>query len=185
MKPDPLDLTEEMGSDLFAQPCQVTMVANGMDSHEESISKMEILGIGVPELALIVLIALILLGPKEMLTAGRTIGLTLRKFLTSPAWQVMRHTGQEIRKLPEMLAHEAGIDDLHALQNEIQGLTRLPANDGSLKNQPIDSQSALDSQTRNIQSVSGSVPTHTGDLQPVLSPARPEMSSGLPGLSEV
>jgi len=41
---------------------------------------MEILGVGVPELMFIVLIALILLGPKDMIEAGRTFGKVLRKY---------------------------------------------------------------------------------------------------------
>ncbi len=57
---------------------------------------MEILGIGLPEMAFVLLIALILLGPKEMLQASRTIGRALRKFVTSPTWQAMRTTGKDV-----------------------------------------------------------------------------------------
>ncbi len=81
---------------------------------------MEILGVGVPELAFIVLIALILLGPKDMIAAGRTIGHTLRKFLTSPTWLAMRRTGEELQQLPTKLVREAGLEDL---QNEVKGIT--------------------------------------------------------------
>jgi len=81
---------------------------------------MEILGVGVPEIAFIVLIALILLGPKDMIAAGRTIGSVLRKFLTSPTWLAMRRTGQELQQLPTKLVREAGLEDL---QKEIQGVT--------------------------------------------------------------
>jgi len=81
---------------------------------------MEILGVGVPEMAFIVLIALILLGPKDMIAAGRTIGRFLRKFLTSPTWQAMRRTGEELQQLPTKLVREAGLEDL---QKEIQGVT--------------------------------------------------------------
>lgn len=81
---------------------------------------MEILGVGVPEMAFIVLIALILLGPKDMIAAGRTIGSALRKFLTSPTWLAMRRTGEELQKLPTKLVREAGLEDL---QKEVQGIT--------------------------------------------------------------
>jgi hypothetical protein len=37
------------------------------------VNGMEILGVGVPEMAFILLIALILLGPKDMIAAGRTL----------------------------------------------------------------------------------------------------------------
>jgi sec-independent protein translocase protein TatA len=85
---------------------------------------MEVLGIGLPELAFIVLIALILLGPKDMVAAGRTLGRALRKFITSPAWQVMRHTGEELQKLPTRLIREAGLEELQELQNEVQDAAR-------------------------------------------------------------
>jgi len=81
---------------------------------------MEILGVGVPELAFIVLIALILLGPKDMIAAGRTIGSALRKFLTSPTWLAMRRTGEELQQLPTKLVREAGLEDL---RNEVQGIS--------------------------------------------------------------
>ncbi|MCX6064391.1 MAG: twin-arginine translocase TatA/TatE family subunit [Chloroflexi bacterium] len=80
---------------------------------------MEILGVGLPEMAFIVLIALILLGPKDMIAAGRTIGGTLRKFLTSPAWLAMRRTGEELQQLPTKLVREAGLEEL---QSEIQNI---------------------------------------------------------------
>jgi Sec-independent protein translocase protein TatA len=81
---------------------------------------MEILGVGVPELMFIVLIALILLGPKDMIAAGKTFGKVLRKFLTSPEWRLMRKTGEELQQLPTKLIREAGLEDL---QNEVRGVT--------------------------------------------------------------
>lgn len=81
---------------------------------------MEILGVGVPEVAFIVLIALILLGPKDMIAAGRTIGGALRKFLTSPTWLAMRRTGEELQQLPTKLVRDAGLADL---QDEVKGIT--------------------------------------------------------------
>ena len=78
---------------------------------------MEILGVGVPELMFIVLIALILLGPKDMIAAGRTIGKFIRQILLSPTWQVMRRTSEELQQLPTRLVREAGLEDI---QKEVQ-----------------------------------------------------------------
>ena len=72
---------------------------------------MEILGVGPLELAFILVIALILLGPKDMIAAGRTFGKTLRKIVTSPAWKAVRTTGQELQQLPTRLMREAGLDE--------------------------------------------------------------------------
>ena len=86
---------------------------------------MEILGVGLPEMAFILLIALILLGPKEMVEASRTIGKTLRKFVTSPTWKAMRTTGQELQQLPTKLMREAGMEELEQMGKEVKSATYL------------------------------------------------------------
>jgi len=73
---------------------------------------MDIFGIGPTELAFIVLIALILLGPKDMQKAGRTIGRWLRDMTTSDGWRAFRDTSREIRNLPNRLMREANLEDI-------------------------------------------------------------------------
>jgi Sec-independent protein translocase protein TatA len=73
---------------------------------------MEILGIGPIELLIILVIALIILGPGDMVKAGLTIGRFLRKIITSPEWHMVQKASNEIRNLPNRLMREASIDDL-------------------------------------------------------------------------
>jgi len=73
---------------------------------------MDLLGIGLPELTFLLILVLIIMGPKEMASTGKTIGRTLRKFIMSPEWKAMRQTGQEIQHLPNKLMREAMIEDL-------------------------------------------------------------------------
>ena len=73
---------------------------------------MDIFGIGPTELAFIVLIALILLGPKDMQKAGRTIGRWLRDTTRSDGWRAFRDTSREIRNLPNRLMREANLEDI-------------------------------------------------------------------------
>ena len=73
---------------------------------------MEILGIGPLELFFILLIALIVLGPGDMVKAGRTIGRFLRKIITSPEWQTVQKASRELRYLPNRLMREANLEDL-------------------------------------------------------------------------
>jgi len=73
---------------------------------------MDIFGIGPTELAFIILIALIILGPKDMQKAGRTIGRWLRDMTTSDGWRAFRDTSREIRNLPNRLMREANLEDL-------------------------------------------------------------------------
>jgi Sec-independent protein translocase protein TatA len=73
---------------------------------------VEILGIGMPELVFIVLIALIVLGPRDMQKAGRTIGRWLRDLTNSDGWKVFQRTSREIRGLPTRLMREAQFEEL-------------------------------------------------------------------------
>jgi len=68
---------------------------------------MEILGIGPSELVFIVIIALIVLGPKDMQKAGKTIGRWLNQLVRSDGWKVMQRTTNELRNLPTSLMREA------------------------------------------------------------------------------
>jgi Sec-independent protein translocase protein TatA len=73
---------------------------------------MEILGIGPLELFFILLIALIVLGPGDMVKAGRTLGRFLHKVVTSPEWRTVQKASRELRYLPNHLMREANLEDL-------------------------------------------------------------------------
>ena len=71
---------------------------------------MEILGIGFSELIFILLIAVIILGPKDMQKAGRTIGRWLNQLIRSDGWKVFQKTSTELRNLPRNLMREANME---------------------------------------------------------------------------
>src|SRR5687767_777019 len=71
---------------------------------------MEILGIGAQELIFIVIIALIVLGPKDMQKAGKTIGRWLNQLVNSDTWKVFQQTSGELRNLPRNLMKEANME---------------------------------------------------------------------------
>jgi Sec-independent protein translocase protein TatA len=73
---------------------------------------MEILGIGPLELFFILLIALIVLGPGDMVKAGRTLGRFLHRIITSPEWRTVQKASRELRYLPNRLMREANLEDL-------------------------------------------------------------------------
>lgn len=81
---------------------------------------MEILGIGTSELLFIVIIALIILGPKDMQKAGKTIGKWLRNIVTSDGWKIFQQTSRELRTLPNKLIREAN-EELNQLGNDLNG----------------------------------------------------------------
>jgi len=73
---------------------------------------MDILGIGPLEIFFILLIALIVLGPNDMVKAGRTIGKFLRRIITSSDWRTIQQASRDIRYLPNRLMREAGLEDI-------------------------------------------------------------------------
>ena len=81
---------------------------------------MDILGIGPTELAFIILIALILLGPKDMEKVGRTIGRFLRDMTQSDGWRAFRDTSREIRNIPNRLMREANIEDIQKTAEKVK-----------------------------------------------------------------
>jgi sec-independent protein translocase protein TatB len=83
---------------------------------------MEIFGIGPLELIYILLIALIVLGPKDMVKAGRALGRFLRKIVMSPSWRTVQHASQEFRHLPSKLIREAGLEEF---EEEIKEVNRI------------------------------------------------------------
>jgi Sec-independent protein translocase protein TatA len=72
---------------------------------------MDIFGIGPLEVFFILLIALIIFGPNDMVKAGRTIGSFLRKLITSPSWRLVQQTSNDLRHLPNKLIREAGMEE--------------------------------------------------------------------------
>ena len=72
---------------------------------------MEFLGVGPLELVFILIIALIALGPQDMVKAGKTIGKFLRQIVKSPTWHAVQQTSRDLRYLPNKLMREAGLDE--------------------------------------------------------------------------
>ncbi|HNE02931.1 MAG TPA: twin-arginine translocase TatA/TatE family subunit [Anaerolineales bacterium] len=86
---------------------------------------MEILGIGMPELIFVVIIALLILGPKDMQKAGKTIGKFLRDIITSDGWKLFQQTSRDLRTLPNRLIREAN-EDLDKVNREIKSAASAP-----------------------------------------------------------
>lgn len=73
---------------------------------------MEIFGIGIPEILFIIVIILVLFGPKDIAVNSRKAAKFIRRFLQSPLWQDVQGTSREIRGLPTKLMREAGLEEL-------------------------------------------------------------------------
>jgi Sec-independent protein translocase protein TatA len=71
---------------------------------------MELFGIGIFEIILIMLIALIFLGPQDTIKAGRNLGRAVRRFFSSEEWRTLLQASREIRTIPEKFLEETGLD---------------------------------------------------------------------------
>jgi len=100
---------------------------------------MEILGVGMSELVFIVIIMLIVLGPKDMQKAGKTIGKFLRDIVTSDGWKIFQQTSRELRTLPNKLMREAN-DELNQIGNQIGNPSNRALQRPSTPNMPPRSQ---------------------------------------------
>ncbi len=87
---------------------------------------MDIFGVGILEIAFILIIGLIVLGPDGMVKFARSAGTTIRKIIKSPFWSSLMKTEKEIRKIPTQLIREAGIEEDLAEIRRTQAQLRNP-----------------------------------------------------------
>ncbi len=72
---------------------------------------MNFLNLGIGEIFLILILALIIFGPGNMVKTAREIGAFIRKVSKSPYWQEVWATRNELSELPKMIAKEAQLDE--------------------------------------------------------------------------
>lgn len=84
---------------------------------------MNIFGIGFPELLLIFVIALIVLGPRNMVSTSRQLSKAIRNFITSSTWKSIINSTQEIRNMQDKIINDTGLPEtLKTLQNSTRDL---------------------------------------------------------------
>jgi Sec-independent protein translocase protein TatA len=71
---------------------------------------MEFLGVGPTELMLVIILALVLVGPRDLAKFGREAGRFINRLYHSQTWRTMNDASREIRNLPTRLAREAELD---------------------------------------------------------------------------
>ena len=73
---------------------------------------LDILGVGPLELLFIIIIALIVIGPRDLSKAARAAGRFLNRLYKSETWHMLMDASRNIRTLPNRLAREAALEDL-------------------------------------------------------------------------
>ncbi len=84
---------------------------------------MDFLGVGPLELFFILIIALVIFGPNDIVKAGKSVGSFMRKVVTSDSWKAFQQARKGMSDLPTTLMREAGIDEEDLRQ--ITGITDL------------------------------------------------------------
>jgi len=72
---------------------------------------MKFFNLGLAEIILIVVLALIILGPGNMVKTAREVGAFIRRVTKSPYWQEVWATRRELNEIPKILAKEANLDE--------------------------------------------------------------------------
>jgi Sec-independent protein translocase protein TatA len=85
---------------------------------------MDFLGVGPLELMLILIVALIVIGPKDIAKTGTTIGRWLNNLIQSDTWKAVQKTSKELRQLPTNLMREANLEKILA-ENKSKPVPRI------------------------------------------------------------
>ncbi|HEY4693195.1 MAG TPA: hypothetical protein VIH16_07130 [Bellilinea sp.] len=122
---------------------------------------MEIFGVGILEVVLILVIAVIVLGPEGMIKAAHSIGVFMRKVIKSPIWSQLMDTQRELRDMPTRLVREAGLEE------DIKELKRTQQ---QLRN--VDIKATVAAAIEDPKPTSGSG-TLTANFEPRIAPPQP------------
>ena len=80
---------------------------------------MEVLGIGLPELVLILVIIFLVMGPKDMASTARRIARTIRSLTQSEFWRATREAWRMAQDIPNELLRETGLEDAQKELNQM------------------------------------------------------------------
>lgn len=72
---------------------------------------MELLGIGPLELAFILLIVLLVIGPKDIEKTARTLGRSLNNIVKSDIFRTVQQVGRDLQNLPTELMRDANLEE--------------------------------------------------------------------------
>lgn len=89
---------------------------------------MRILNIGIREVILLLLIMLILFGPKQMQENARKLAQTIRRFVRSDAWRTFLGMYDDVNAIKDEMIRESGIrevqDSLRGVNRELNSIDR-------------------------------------------------------------
>ena len=85
---------------------------------------MKVFNIGIGEILFIIVLAVIIFGPENLVKSAREMGVFLRKVTKSPYWQEVWATRRDLEEIPRMLAKEANLKEtLRELDLDTKGVS--------------------------------------------------------------
>jgi sec-independent protein translocase protein TatB len=87
---------------------------------------VDVFGVGPLEVLLVILLALVLFGPKDIARNARTAGRYLNRLYKSEGWRTMTQASSTLRNLPNRLAREAELEELEQVRHEMLQPERTP-----------------------------------------------------------
>jgi Sec-independent protein translocase protein TatA len=92
-------------------------------------------GVGLSEIIFVLILMVILLGPRKMVEGARNLGKAIRKVTHSQFWKDVVQTSKEIEEFPKKIMDETELEEkLRSIEHDIKkdsdesvsGLTRSP-----------------------------------------------------------
>lgn len=131
---------------------------------------MNILGVGPLEFFLIIVLMLVVLGPRNMVETGRKIGAFIRKIVRSPMWREMMQTQQQIRDIPNTIIRDANLEEtlqeLKTLPQDVQKEVDISREVAEINKIPTEIATEVDSQHKDALHQPAS-PVKPGAVDPV------------------
>ena len=85
---------------------------------------MKVFNLGIGEIIFILLLVVIIFGPKSLVKTAREAGAFLRKVTQSPYWKEVWATRRDLEEIPKMIAKEAKLDEtLRELNHDTRNLS--------------------------------------------------------------
>jgi Sec-independent protein translocase protein TatA len=85
---------------------------------------MKVFNIGIGEILFIIILAVIIFGPENLVKSAREMGVFLRKVTKSPYWQEVWATRRDLEEIPRMLVKEANLKEtLRELELDTKGVS--------------------------------------------------------------
>jgi sec-independent protein translocase protein TatB len=99
---------------------------------------MDIFGIGWLELVFILIIAMIVVGPRDLGKVGRQLGHFLNRMYKSDSWRMLNKASRTIRDLPNRLAREAALEELDAVRDSLKDAGKMIQGDLQDLDEPLE-----------------------------------------------